>query len=273
MSDYSLAVIIPNYNNSRYLRIGVESILRQTQLPDEIVIVDDCSTDDSRCVINNLLEEYGKIIRPLFLESNGGVSNARNKGLEYAQTEYVTFMDADDYYYSVDKLANEMGLILRAKEHGKDIVAYSSTVKVDNEGNTLAKKSLRSYYYMSGQCKLAMISRMKSENIPRDYCVSKKILVESGAYSFYKNFYEDLDLLMRLSERVDFEFTGDYGTAYRYTPSGLSKRSEKEHNDTVLEIVKMYYQKLNVIEKMQVNMLNIMWRVQRKLRRLFQNQR
>lgn len=89
-----LSVIVPVYNASRYLRQCVNSVLAQNISSMEVLLIDDGSTDSSR----NICLEYAAatpIVRYLHKE-NGGVSSARNVGLEHAQGEYVTFVDSDD---------------------------------------------------------------------------------------------------------------------------------------------------------------------------------
>ena len=90
-----LSVIVPVYNLERYIAATLDSLLAIEFSDDyEIIVVNDGSTDGSR----EIIEEYqkkGENIRLINIE-NGGVSNARNVGLEYAAGEYLTFVDGDD---------------------------------------------------------------------------------------------------------------------------------------------------------------------------------
>lgn len=252
--EYSLAVIIPNYNNEKYLRKCIDSVLEQTLLPNEIIVVDDCSTDNSRKIIIEYEQKYS-IIKPLFLDKNCGVSNARNKGLEYASTRFVTFVDSDDFYYNKEKLKNEMTLIKSYESNGKDIVAYSVVARVDKEGKLFPgrhNRKWRKVQFVKGKSLVTLVSMTKQARVPRDYCIKKDVLQSVGAYSFYKNFYEDLDLLMRIAETgIEYFCTYEYGTAYRQTESGLSKKKESEHISTIKEIKSNYYQRLSATEKLE----------------------
>lgn len=95
MNDSLLSVIIPVYNKGEAIKRGLDSIVDQTYSHWEVEIVDDGSTDNS--------VEY---IKPYLLDSrfhyyykeNGGVSSARNYGLNKAQGKYIIFLDADDYF-------------------------------------------------------------------------------------------------------------------------------------------------------------------------------
>jgi len=87
----SCTVIVPCYNGASFLPETIGSVLRQTTLPLEIVVVDDGSTDGSADVAS-AISPLVRVIR----QSNAGESVARNKGLEAARGEYVLFLDADD---------------------------------------------------------------------------------------------------------------------------------------------------------------------------------
>ena len=268
MADkFSLSVIIPNYNKEKYIERCIESIVTQTLLPDEIIVVDDCSTDYSRDIIKRLAEKY-EIIRPVFLKKNGGVSNARNIGLEKAMSEYVSYIDSDDYYYADYKLEREMALIKRYKEKGIDIVSYSAMVIVDEDESPLYIPVLKKPWYLEGNIFVQFISRIKTETIPRDYIVSKSILENAGAYSYPKNLYEDLDLLFRLSKLVPYFCTLSYGTAYAQTSGGLSSAAAKEHTDTINSIVESYKKDFTALEKAKSALYKVSWKIERVVLRI-----
>ncbi len=90
-----ISIVIPVYNAEKYLRLCLDSLLNQTLDDFEIICVDDCSTDSS----SDILAEYTKLdtrIRVITNEENRGQGYSRNKGIEYAQGEYIGFVDADD---------------------------------------------------------------------------------------------------------------------------------------------------------------------------------
>tara|TARA_B100000780_G_scaffold254099_1_gene202021 strand:+ start:13416 stop:14393 length:978 start_codon:yes stop_codon:yes gene_type:complete len=90
-----ISVIIPVYNKAKYLRKCINSVLNQTLPANEIIIIDDGSTDDSYEVLNSFSSnEKIRILR----QENAGPGNARNRGLEMASSEWVSFIDADDYW-------------------------------------------------------------------------------------------------------------------------------------------------------------------------------
>lgn len=87
----SVSVIVPTYNCARFIGEAIDSILGQTKLPDQIIVVDDGSTDDTEQVVRR----YGARVEYI-KQKNTGVSAARNTGLDAARCDFVSFLDADD---------------------------------------------------------------------------------------------------------------------------------------------------------------------------------
>ena len=89
-----ISVIIPCYNHGGYLGKAIDSVLGQSYPNVEVIVVDDGSSDDTR----EVAAAYGEKVRYIYKE-NGGLSAARNTGLEHAKGAYIVFLDADDWLY------------------------------------------------------------------------------------------------------------------------------------------------------------------------------
>ena len=92
-----LSVIIPVYNTEKYIEKCLDSIANQTLKDLEIVIVNDGSKDNSENVIKQWVEKNKDINVKYLKKENGGLSDARNFGVENASGEYISFVDSDDY--------------------------------------------------------------------------------------------------------------------------------------------------------------------------------
>lgn len=125
-SNPLITVIIPVYNAEKYLRCGLDSLLAQTCGDWEAVCVDDGSTDGSAAV----LEEYARrdsrfrVLR----QENSGVSVARNRGIQEARGEWVTFLDADDWL-SEDIL---QALLPHTRRESVDVIGFEAEVKFED---------------------------------------------------------------------------------------------------------------------------------------------
>ena len=95
MKESKVSIIVPIYNLEKYIRTCVISIINQTYKNLEIILIDDGSSDNSLQICNELSKQDSRII--VKHQNNGGVSSARNLGLEIVSGEYLTFIDGDDY--------------------------------------------------------------------------------------------------------------------------------------------------------------------------------
>lgn len=91
-----VSVIVPVYNVEKYLERCLKSLVTQTLSDIEIITVDDGSQDNSKKIIEKYIKIYPDKIKYLY-KKNGGLSSARNFGIPYAKSEYIAFLDSDDY--------------------------------------------------------------------------------------------------------------------------------------------------------------------------------
>lgn len=132
----SIACIIPVYNAGALLQRAVDSVLAQGE-DVQLVLVDDCSTDDSAARVRKLAEAEPRIL-PVCLSRNRGQSNARNIGVAAADAPVVTFLDQDDehlggwYYHALDEL-DAHGALAAVRGAVEWVDAASGTVLVPPE--------------------------------------------------------------------------------------------------------------------------------------------
>lgn len=126
MSGFSIAVVIPAYNVEDYVEEAIESVLSQTKAPDEVIIINDGSTDKTRRVISKY--ESNPVVRVIDTE-NRGLGPARNAGLEAASSDYVYFFDSDDIMSE-----QFVAVISRAAADfkGPDMIVFSGESFSDN---------------------------------------------------------------------------------------------------------------------------------------------
>lgn len=127
MADCSISIIIPAYNVEKYLKAALDSIKGQTELPDEVILIDDGSTDGTLDVANAF--EFPVPYQVVSIE-NGGQGSARNLGVSLASSEYVYFFDSDDLLTS--NFIQSIKTRLHQNQH-PDIVLFSGQSFNDDE--------------------------------------------------------------------------------------------------------------------------------------------
>lgn len=220
----SLSVIIPNYNNEKFIRQCLDSVLSQTLQPDEIIIIDDCSKDNSVEIIKEYESQYPNI-KGIYLKENGGVSHTRNVGILSATSEYITTLDGDDFYFNNQKLENEMKLL---KEKGGNVLTYSKIVYCDEFDNIIRYLDYKKSEYFEGNVHIALLTEKIRRTLMRDCVFPKQAIIDAGLYDETSCLFEDYDILIRLAEKLPFYCTFEYGTAYRQKAFGLSQKSDDE---------------------------------------------
>ena len=124
VGSQSVSVIIPTFNRANLLMRAIKSALSQDYAPAEIVVVDDCSSDDTKTKIAS----YSGVIKLIYtrLEKNSGGAVARNAGIRIASSKYVAFLDSDDEW-----LPEHLRVLAKAAERQSgDFVVASSAIKV-----------------------------------------------------------------------------------------------------------------------------------------------
>ena len=113
MNKPFFSVVIPLYNKEQIIGKTIQSVLNQLYQNFEIVVVDDGCTDKSVSLVEKIKDERIKIIR----KKNGGVSSARNLGIQNTQYNWIVFLDADDYW-DENHLLNLQNVLLNQKTEG-----------------------------------------------------------------------------------------------------------------------------------------------------------
>lgn len=198
IQEIVVSLIMPVYNVENYIEKCLCSALSQTLPGIEIIVVNDGSTDDSMKIVDCFANKYSNI--KIVNKKNGGLSSARNSGIEIATGKYIAFIDSDDY---IDKTMIEKMYVM-AEEKELDIVACNLT-KVDSEGKILGhEKNIVDYNCTYNRQQV--ISEYFTNNIPAyawNKLYSKKLFVENKITYPVGKLYEDIGTTFELFFRTD----------------------------------------------------------------------
>jgi len=127
-----VSIITANYNASKYIDKTIQSVIKQTYSNWELIIVDDCSTDNSVIIIKKY-QEFDKRIKLLKLEKNSGAAIARNKAIEVAKGDFIAFLDSDDRW-----IENKLEIQVNFMNNKNCKLSYTSYYSI-NELNQKSK--------------------------------------------------------------------------------------------------------------------------------------
>jgi len=199
----SVSVIIPTYNRAAFIRAAVDSALNQTRIPEEIIVVDDGSTDDT----DRILEQFGRPVR-VIRQENRGRSAARNVGIRHATGDAVIFLDSDDLLMpnSIERCAQTL------EDHPEVGVVYSDAYYIDQHGNRIGLYSqifpgCRPSGMVLGE--LARRSFLTVTSMVRRTSL-KDITFEEGS-----DYCEDYEFWSRLAVECPFQYVDEPLLCYR----------------------------------------------------------
>lgn len=129
-----VSVITPIYNAEKYLKSTFKSVFNQTYKNIEIVLVDDCSTDNSKTIIDELMRDHSEIIY-YCQPKNMGAGAARSKALELATGQYVAFLDSDDLWLP-EKTEKQIQLMKKKNSP----FSYAAIEMMDEDSKTIKEK-------------------------------------------------------------------------------------------------------------------------------------
>lgn len=239
MENISLSVIVPVYNMEKYLGTCIESLLAQTYEDLQIVLVNDCSTDNSLDILKNYESKYPKKIVVIDSKENLRQGGARNLGMKLTQSEYIGFVDADDF---IHPRMYEI-LMKEARENGSDViycmhenVDETATGKMDDVDDSYSSDSMTRMVFQ----KLSDEERMDMMLSSKYGCVwggvYRRDLIERNALYFPEHLaYEDnywVCVLQMLFESVTVVQRKLY--YYRQQNSStIHKKNAKHHYDRI----------------------------------------
>jgi glycosyltransferase involved in cell wall biosynthesis len=196
-----LSIIIPLYNKEKFVGATIKSVLTQTYTDFEIIIVEDCSTDNSKSIASQFISENVKIIQH---EKNKGLSASRNSGIRNANSDYVVFLDADDVL-KPNYLEKIFSLIQNFPEASIFATNYEEIFEKEKAITpTLSMKKFE---------KDGIISDFFEANLqqpiycPSSMCVRIKVFETIGFYDETVTYGEDVDFNIRANLKFKLAYS------------------------------------------------------------------
>ena len=194
MTRTDVSVVIPTFNRAGLLERAILSVVCQTTLPREIIVVDDGSTDETRDLVLALHKKYPELIRYLY-QNNHGPAAARNRGIDCAQYDYIAFLDSDDHWHK-RKLERQYFQMVANKNY---IISHTREKWLRNGAHLNQKKiHIPQHGYIFDHCLQLCAVGMST------VMAKKQLFTSIGYFDNSLPCCEDYDLWLRTSMIYDF---------------------------------------------------------------------
>jgi glycosyltransferase involved in cell wall biosynthesis len=224
------SVIIPLYNKQNYVENALKSIINQTFTDYEIIIVNDCSTDESVSKIVPYLSDKIKLIQH---EKNKGLSATRNTGIKIAKADYVTYLDADDLWKStfLETIFRLIQNFPEAKIFGTNYEeVYGETILNPQNNSDLLPNNFE------GIINFFKMNTKQGIYNHGSVCFHKSVFEKVGFYDENITFSEDIDFNIRANSKFKLAYCNTIGMQYtmqsenQLTTSKISDKAIPDFN-------------------------------------------
>ena len=211
----TISAVIPAYNAAEFLRDALVSVFEQTRLPHEVIVIDDCSTDNTVQVVRDFPDPE-KRIKLLSTPKNSGSAIARNLAMEQASGDLIALLDADDLWLP-QHLATVAGLLDRFHEPA---LAFSLTEAFgDNEWIWPLHIKAQEPIWCFWEC-------LRRTIVPQMNIVARRsALLAIGGYRPDLRQTQDFDICLRLAYKYKFICTDEVTTRYRRHADSITARN------------------------------------------------
>ena len=235
-----VSVVIPNYNCLKYLPRAISSALKQKGVRIEIIIIDDGSTDDSLIWLKRTERMYNQI--RIISQANKGVIAARNTAIKKANSDYIAFLDADDYW-PVDKLAEQLSFMKSRPACGLSFTNYQH-VDVGYQDiidcfsywpEFLQHIDPHDYGY---QLLPSAVNRILETNVigTSSVMVKKQHIERAGGFDPTLRSAEDWDCWLRIALNSEVAFSNKIAMSYLMRPDSIT--ANRQHRiDAMRDII------------------------------------
>ncbi len=249
-----VSVIIPTYNRASLLPRAIKSVLNQTFKDFELIIVDDCSTDNTEEVVEEF-QKKDKRIKYLRLKKNSGApAHPRNVGIKNSQGKYIAFLDNDDEWLP-EKLEKQLNLFEKTNNPKLGFVG----------GNVLIVEENRIKEYKVPKCgdnfqNFLSNCLIKSTS---SVMIRKIVLEDVNLFDESLESTDDWEMWIRISQKYDFDFVSEPIFKYYFHQQNLSRSKnflEKiKDNKYIIEKHKAIYKKYPLRKSIMIRRVGVLY--------------
>lgn len=249
MNDDLISVIMPTYNRGYIISLAIDSILKQTYENFELIIVDDCSNDNTEKVITTYNDNRIKYIK---LNKKSGANYARNIGIKEANGQYITFQDSDDY-----SMPKRLEIEYKTLKREKMDLVFSSFYKTKSGNEEKLLKGEKNKIV----AKLIPKSKIEKEDIfsvllyrnviTTQVLFGKKEIFKKEKFDNSITRFQDWDLMIRIAKKFKV-FHINLPLLYMFIQNDSITKSYSKGYESLEIIYKKYYDLFNAKQKCRI---------------------
>lgn len=219
-----VTMIVLCYNQARFVVETLESVKAQTYKHTELIIVDDCSTDDSVAVIDGWLRENRIECTFIRHQKNQGICKSLNEALRLTTGKYISMIAADDIWLP-DKIERQVAIMESQSESVG--VLYSDAFQIDENGNKLPKMFIAVHKNLSQMPQGQILDDLLDGNfIPGMTTLIRRTCYNTVGLYDEKLPWEDWDMWMRIARRYLFAYWPAPSSQYRIHPQSYTQANQ-----------------------------------------------
>jgi len=244
----TITVIVTSHNEAEHLATAIESVLAQTHRPDEVLLVDVCSTDGSRDIIDTYAGEYPNLVKSVLVDENISIPAMRNLALERVTGDLVTFLDGDDRFRPA-KLERELATYEANESAG---IVFSNIAFIDGSGEEIGKWATERPPPTGDMLVETLARDWPTGNLFRAELISRNLLLSVGGYDERFPIYEDWELRIRLAAATEGAYTGATLVEYRRADEGISTKTGYDtHARVIRQLLDKHRSLIDRLQKSQ----------------------
>ena len=199
-------VVIPVFNGEKFILDALKSVVEQTLSPTRIIVVDDGSTDSTNALVNEYAQTATAEIY-IVTKENGGLSSARNAGIEASNADFIAFLDSDDTWHK-EKLEKQVAVFENTEFKNLGLV-YCDYDVINETGKIIFKnyKSPLNKKTMRGEVFKPLLERNRITSSGSGVLIKRSVFNNVGIFDENLKFGEDWDMWLRIAKNYEVDFT------------------------------------------------------------------
>ena len=229
-----VSVMMITYNHERFIEQAIVSAAtQQTTFDFEIVVGEDCSTDDTRKIVCQLAEKYPSVIRPILHESNVGAANNFSAVFHSCRGKYVAVLEGDDYWTDAGKLQKQVNIL---DADTSAVICHHNAIRVTPD----SPRGIEAWSPGTKKERLQLIELLAQNELISCTTMFRNGIVKSLPDWFLRSPVSDWPLQLLLTQHGDALYLDEIMSVYRIHEGSWSAQSARVNREKIIEAIELF---------------------------------